>query len=87
MTEAWIPSEFAREKCHNERRGREITAAFHPFYFQFPSGRGGGASQMPEKTPNSISDPHQQKQRNTAEFLYQGATVVAALLLVLSAAV
>ena len=42
---------------------------------------------MTEKTANSISDPRQQKPRNMAEYLYQGATVVAALLLVLSAAV
>ena len=42
---------------------------------------------MTEKTANSISESLQQKQRNTAEYLYQGATVVAALLLVLSAAV
>jgi hypothetical protein len=41
---------------------------------------------MTENTANPISTP-QQKPRNVAEFLYQGATVVAALLLVLSAAV
>jgi hypothetical protein len=42
---------------------------------------------LTEKTPNSISDPRQQKPQNTAEYLYAGATVLAALLLVLSAAV
>jgi hypothetical protein len=42
---------------------------------------------MTEKTANSISATRQQNQRNTAEYLYAGATVVAALLLVLSAAV
>jgi hypothetical protein len=42
---------------------------------------------MTEETANPNSMPLQEKPRNLAEYLYQGATVVAALLLVLSAAV
>jgi hypothetical protein len=41
---------------------------------------------MTDNTANSISEPSQQKPLKLAEYLYQGATVVAALLLVLSAA-
>ena len=78
---------FAAESCQNERRGRKTSASFRPSYCQFHLGEAEEQTKMTEKTANSISEPRQQKQPNTAEFLYQGATVVAALLLVLSAAV
>ncbi len=42
---------------------------------------------MTGETANPKSVPRQQNSPNLAEYLYQGATVVAALLLVLSAAV
>jgi hypothetical protein len=40
-----------------------------------------------EKTANSISIPRQYQPRNAADYLYQGATIIAALLIILSATV
>jgi hypothetical protein len=69
-------------------RPRKNQCGFSSVPFSIPPlGEAEEQIKMTEKTANSISESLQQKQRNTAEYLYQGATVVAALLLVLSAAV
>jgi hypothetical protein len=42
---------------------------------------------MTERGAKSISPPSQKKARNVAEYLYQGATIMIALLVALSAVV
>jgi hypothetical protein len=59
--------------------------AFCPLYLEFPAGnRDGVQSAVKDDSSNPISS---RPARITAEQLYQGATILAALLLVLSAAV
>jgi hypothetical protein len=42
---------------------------------------------MKQEAANSISAPSRDRSRDATDYLYQGATIVAALLLLLSAAV
>jgi hypothetical protein len=68
-------------------RGEVRTSfAFCPFYLQVPTTHGSEV-QTPMEDQSANSSPAPQRGRNTAEYLYQGATILAALLLVLSAAV
>jgi hypothetical protein len=59
-----------------------------PVVFQLRGGRRKEKSRVTDISENSAnSNPALRSGRNTADYLYQGATILAALLLVLSAAV